>query len=132
MSRSPARRLARWLALAALAAPACGEPFGVADVLGIWNAETINGYAVPGSVLYEGVTYDTRYVRWAFYDGGQCTLTQLVDGVTATYDECEYEVEADRQTVAIVLLTETWDGSVAGDRMELIDPQDVTWVLRAQ
>jgi len=129
------RRLLRWCTLGALgfaAAAACADPFGIADVLGVWNTQSINGYAVPGTVLYEGIPYDTQYVRWTLYDGGQCTLTQLVDGITATFDECEYTVDPDRATITIVFLSEPWDGSVDGRSMTLTDPQDVAWVLHAQ
>lgn len=129
------RRFAWWLALGlpgAVAASACGDPFGAEDVLGIWNTQSINGYAVPGTVIYQGSPFDTEYVRWAFYDGGRCTLTQLVDGVIATYDQCEYTVDLERGSVAITLLFEPWDGSVDGSRMTVLDPQGVAWVLRAQ
>jgi len=125
--------MARWLALGVLglaAAPACGDAFGIEDVLGIWNTQSINGYAVPGAVVYEGVTHDTQYVRWAFYEGGQCTLTQQVDGITDTYDECTVHVE--QESITIVFLSQVWDGSVEGNRMTLTDPQDVVWVLHAQ
>ena len=127
--------MARWCVLAVLglvAAPACSEAFGIEDMLGVWNTQSINGYAVPGTVVYEGDTYDTQYVRWAFYDGGQCTLTQQVDGITATYDECAYTVNVEHETLTIALLSEPWDGSVDGNRMTLTDPQDVVWVLSAQ
>ena len=83
-------------------------------------------------MVYQGVSYDIQYVRWTFYDGGLCTLTQQVDGVTATYDECEYTVDADRPTVAMVLLSQSWNGRVEGGRMTLTDPQDVVWVLDPQ
>jgi hypothetical protein len=129
------RRMARWLALGVLglaAVPACSDALGVEDVLGIWNTQSISGYSVPGTVVYEGDSYDTQYVRWTFYDGGLCTLTQQVDGVTATYDECEYSVNLGQETIAIDLLSEVWDGSVERERMTLTDPQDVVWVLRAQ
>ena len=129
------RHGARWLALAVaglVGAPACGDEFGIDDVLGIWNTHTINGYAVPGTVVYEGVTYQTAYVRWTFYDGGLCTLTQQVDDITATYDSCEYTIDADQETIAIVLLSQEWNGSVDGSRMTLTDPQSVVWILRAQ
>lgn len=128
-------RMARWLAcgvFALLVGPACRDAFGVDDVLGVWNTQSINGYAVPGTVLYEGVTYDTQYVRWTFYDGGHCTLTQQVDGVTATYDECTYTVTSEHRAIAIVFLDEAWDGRVGGNGMTLTDPQNVEWVLRAQ
>jgi hypothetical protein len=130
----PGRGIARWLALGVLgfAAPACSDAFGVEDVLGIWNTESINGFPVPGDVQYEGSTYDTQYVRWALYDGGRCTLTQRVDDVTATYDDCSYTVSVEQATVTIVLHSEPWDGSVAGETMTLTDPQDVVWMLRAQ
>jgi hypothetical protein len=131
----PARRKARWLALGVLglAAPlACADPFGVEDVLGVWHTQSIGGHAVPGTVVYEGVSYDTQYARWTFYAGGQCTLTQLVDGVTATYDGCAYAVSEEDETLTIDFLSEVWDGTVAGDQMTLTDPQDVTWILRPQ
>lgn len=117
-------------ALGFVAAPACGDAFGVDDVLGIWNTASIGGHAVPGTVLYEGIDYDTQYVRWAFYDGGLCTLTQQVDGATTTYDECHYSVGAGQKTVAITFLFEVWDGTVDGSGMALTDPQDVVWMLR--
>jgi hypothetical protein len=115
-----------------LAASACGEAFGVQDVLGVWNTQSINSYPVPGTVLYEGVPHDTDYVRWTFYDGGRCTLTQEVDGQVGTFDECEYTVDPEQETVTIVLFFEQWAGSLDGDRMTLTDPQDVVWELRAQ
>lgn len=129
------RRIARWLAFGVLgfaATPACGDVFGIENVLGVWNTQSINGYSVPGTVVYEGDTYDTEYVHWTFYDGGRCTLTQQVDGVTATYDECDYTVNLEQETLTMVLLSEPWDGTVAGDRMTLTDPQAVVWVLRSQ
>ncbi|MFQ6045031.1 MAG: hypothetical protein ACE5PT_01560 [Gemmatimonadales bacterium] len=129
------RRLARWTVLGVLGfavAPTCGDAFGIDDVLGIWNTQSIGGHSVPGTVVYEGDSYDTQYVRWAFYDGPQCTLTQRVDGVTATYDECDYTVSVEHETITIVFLSEVWDGGVEGNRMTLTDPQDVLWILRRQ
>jgi hypothetical protein len=128
-------RIVRWLTLGVLgfmAAPACSDAFGVDEILGIWNTASINGYSVPGTVVYEGNSHDTRYVRWAFYDGGLCTLTQHVDGVTETYDECDYTMNVEQETIAIAFLFETWDGSFDENSMTLIDPQDVVWILRKQ
>lgn len=127
--------VARWYALTILGtvlASACGDALRVEDVVGIWHTQSIGGHAVPGVVVYDGSSYDTEYVRWTFYDGGLCTLTQLVDGVTATYDECEYTVDLEHEAIAVVFLFETWEGSVAGDRMTLVDPQSVEWLLRQQ
>jgi hypothetical protein len=129
------RRVVRWLTLGVLAfvvAPACSDAFGIAEILGIWNTTSINGYAVPGTVVYEGASHDTQYVRWAFYDGGLCTLTQRVDGITETYDACDYTVNVEQETIAIVFLFDTWDGSLGGNHMTLTDPQDVAWMLRRQ
>jgi len=134
-SSPPVPRMARWLALGVLGlgAPlACADAFGVEDILGVWSTQSIGGHAVPGTVVYAGVGYDTQYARWTFYDGGQCTLTQLVDGVTATYDGCEYTVSVQDETITIDFLSETWDGTVAGGQMTLIDPQDVAWILLPQ
>lgn len=135
LGRRPPLGVARGLALGVLtfvAAPACSDGLGVEDVFGVWNTQTINGYPVPGLVVYEGDTYDAQYVRWTFYDGGRCTLTQQVDGVTATYDECEYTVNGDLETLTMMFLSEQWDGRVAGSTMTLTDPQAIEWVLRAQ
>ncbi len=129
------RRMARWLALGVLgcaAAPACSDAFGIEDILGVWNTISINGHSVPGTVVYEGDSYDTQYVRWAFYDGGQCTLTQQVDGFTETYDDCDYTANVEQKTIAITFLFETWDGSLDGNNMTLTDPLDVAWILRRQ
>jgi hypothetical protein len=120
------------VAVLGLGGPACAGGLGIEEVFGVWNTQSINGHAVPGTVVYGGVTYDTQYVRWVLYDGGLCTLTQQVDAVTATYDDCGYTVNVERETITIVLHSETWAGSVAGDTMTLTDPQDVVWVLRAQ
>jgi len=129
------QRTALWLVLAVLGfatAPACRDPFGVDDVLGIWNTTSINGYSVPGTVVYEGVSHDTQYVRWAFYEGGQCTLTQQVDGETETFDDCAYTVDLATQTVSVILLLETWVGGIDGNNMTVTDPQDIVWVLTRQ
>lgn len=114
------------------AALSCSDVFGIDDVLGIWNTASINGYAVPGTVVYEGDSYDTQYVRWAFYGEGRCTLTQHVDGVTSTYDTCDYTVNLEQQAVTMTFLFETWDGRLDGNTMTLTDPQDVAWILRRQ
>ena len=131
----PMRRVARWIGLSVIgltAMSACGDAFGVRDVLGIWTTTSIGGYTVPGTVVYEGGDFDTQYVRWAFYDGGQCTLTQLVDGFTSTYDDCDYTVDVEQGTVAISFLSEIWDGVLDGDNMTLTDPLAVAWTLRRQ
>jgi len=114
-----------WCALA----PACSDALGVEDVIGIWNTQTINGYGVPGTVVYEGRSHEAEYVRWVFYDGGQCTLTQRVDGATATFDECDYTIDVKRGTIHVVLQFEAWAGNVARHRMTLTDPQDIVWTL---
>jgi hypothetical protein len=128
------RPLARALlgALACAGPTACGDALGLEDVLGVWNTQSINGYAVPGDVVYLGATYDTEYVRWTFYEGGLCTLTQLVDGVTATYDECEYSVDVAGKAITIVFLGQVWDGDVDRNTMTVTDPQDIVWILRPQ
>jgi hypothetical protein len=124
-----------WLVLGVLGlvvAPGCSDAFGVTDVLGIWNTQSIGSYPVPGSVVYQGTTFDTQYARWAFYDGGRCTLTQQVDGTLGTFDDCTFTVNMEQKTIAMVFQARVWDGTVAGDRMTLTDPQDVVWELRAQ
>ncbi len=129
------RLTARRLVLGALvftAAPACGDAFGIDNVLGIWNTTSINGYPLPGTVDYEGVDHEAEYARWAFYDGGLCTLTQLVNSETSTIDECEYSVDQERKTVTVVLLYEVWDGSWDRGSLVVVDPQDIIWVLDKQ
>ncbi len=129
------RRRLRWLAagtLGLLAAPACGDVFGIEDVLGIWNTQSINGYPVPGIVEYRAVNYDVEYGRWAFYDGQRCTLTQEVGGTVETYDACEYTVDGEAREISITFRDEAWDGTVEGSTMTLIDPQDIVWILRRQ
>ena len=118
--------------LGLVAVSGCSDALGIEDIVGIWSTASIGDYAVPGTVVYEGVSHDTRYVRWVFYDGGHCTLTQEVDGTTETYDDCDYTVDLERETISIVFLFEVWDGSVRGRSMTLTDPQDVVWGLRAQ
>jgi len=129
------QRTARWLALGVLAfvaAPACSDPLGIDDVIGIWNTTSIGGYSVPGTVVYEGISHDTEYVRWVLYDGGQCTLTQRIAGVTDTYDECDYSVSLEQKTVTIIFQFQAWDGSLDGGSMTLTDPKDTVWILHKQ
>ncbi len=103
------------------------------DVRGIWNTQSIGGYAVPGMTVYAGDSIATQYVRWAFYDGGLCTMTQLVDGATNTFDECDYTMNAEQAAITIFFQKELWDGVVDdGSRMTLTDPRDVIWILHAQ
>jgi hypothetical protein len=125
----------RWLILGALlagAALACEDAVGVGDVRGIWNTVSIAGDVVPGTVDYEGTIFETEYVRWAFYDGDRCTLTQLVDGRTNTYDDCSYSADEGQQTVSITFQAQAWAGAIDGERMTLTDPQDIVWMLRRQ
>ena len=129
------RQIPRWFIIGALLAgafPACEDAVGLADVRGIWNTASIGGHAIPGTVDYDGTIFDTEYVRWAFYDGERCTLTQLVDGKTSTYDDCTYSADEERQAVSITFQSEAWAGTVSGERMTLTDPQDVVWILRRQ
>ncbi|UCG85735.1 MAG: hypothetical protein JSW71_17720 [Gemmatimonadota bacterium] len=125
-------RLLAFGVLGFVAAPACSDSFGIDDVFGIWNTTSINGYPVPGTVVYEAVSYDTEYVRWVFYDGERCTLTQEVDGLIETFDACDYTVNLEQETITISFLFETWDGRLDGDTMVLTDPADVIWILRRQ
>jgi len=119
-------------ALGLVVASGCSDTFGVEDVVGIWNTESIGGYAVPGTVVYDGTSHDTQYVRWVFYDGEQCTLTQQVDGATQTFDECDYTLDVAEKTMTIVFQFQVWAGTVHGRAMTLTDPRDVVWGLRAQ
>lgn len=116
--------------LVIVAAPACNDPCSVNGILGIWNTTSINGYSVPGHVEYESVSYEAEYVRWAFYEGGQCVLTQRVDNRTTTYDRCSYTVDQDQQRFTMTLMDEAWNGVQDGDRIALTDPRDVPFVLR--
>jgi hypothetical protein len=129
------RQIPRWLVFSALlagAAPACEDAAGFGDVRGIWNTASIDGQAVPGTVDYDGTVFETEYVRWAFYDGERCTLTQFVDGRTSTYDDCTYTVDDEQQAVSITFQAQAWAGAVSGERMTLTDPQDIVWILRRQ
>lgn len=120
------------LVLAAVLAAGCTDPSGTVDVRGIWNVQSIDGHDVPGTVVYDGDSLATEYVRWVFYDGELCTLTQRVDQLTATYDECTYTVNEQERTLVVAFQNEEWSGSIDGTRMTLTDPKDVVWILRAQ
>lgn len=120
------------LALAALLAGACTDASSTTDMRGIWNVRSIGGHDVPGAVVYDDDSLAAEYVRWVFYDGVQCTLTQRVDNLTATYDECTYTVDEQEGTFVIAFQEEEWSGSVDGSRMTLTDPKDVVWILRSQ
>jgi len=135
LSRTPVRCMVRWLALGALgtvAAPACGDPFGPEDIIGVWHTESIGGYVVPGLVVYQGITYNTEYARWTFYTDGLCTLTQKVDNTTDTFDQCDYSPDVENGAITVNFLSDAWEGSVDGHTMTLIDWNDVEWVLHQQ
>jgi hypothetical protein len=129
------QRTVRWLALGVLgfvAASACSEQSGSDDVIGFWDTKSVAGYSVPGKIEYVRKSHDTQYIRWVFYDGGQCTLTQHVDGGIDTYDECEYTVNVEQHTLTMTFQYEKWAGRLDGNRLVFTDPKDVEWILRRQ
>lgn len=129
------KRTVRWLALGVfgfLAAPACSGRSGIDDIIGIWNTTSIDGYSVPGTVVYQGASLDTRYVRWVLYDGRQCTMTEMVNDSTYTFDECDYSVNLEQDSITIIFRFEEWKGSVDRRSMSLTDPKDKVWMLRKQ
>ena len=115
-----------------LLAVGCAERSDTADVRGVWNAQSIGGDDVPGTVVYDNDRLTAEYVRWVFFDDGPCLLTQRVDDLLATYDQCSYTVNEAEQTLVIAFMDEEWSGSFDGSRLTLTDPQDVVWVLRPQ
>jgi hypothetical protein len=125
----------RWLTcalLAGAAATACGDAFGIEDVLGVWSATSINGDAVPGIVVVDGVEYDVQYFRLTFDNGGDCSWALEVDGDAET-NACTYTVDLEQSTITIdLLMGDSMWGSVDGDEMRLTDDDGETYVLRKQ
>jgi hypothetical protein len=135
LRRTPLRLMVPWFALGTIgtvAAPACGDPLGPEDVIGIWHTESIGGFIVPGLVVYDGITYNTEYARWTFYADGLCTLTQKVDATTDTFDHCDYIVHTETSAITVNFLSDAWEGSVHGQTMTLTDWKGVEWVLLQQ
>ena len=130
------RRVTRWFVLGAfciLAATACGDAFGIDDVLGMWETTSINGDPVPGIVVVEGESFDVQYYRWTFVDGGQCSVAADVDGEVESMDDCDYTVNIEQETIAITFFDiDFFQGSINGDRMTLTDDEGVILVLRRQ
>ncbi len=129
------QRTVRWLALGVLgfvATPACSDQSDIDDVIGIWDTKSVAGYSVPGTIEYERKSHDTQYIRWVFYDGGRCTLTQHIDGAIETYGECEYTVNVEQQTLTMTFQMERWAGRLDGNSLIFTDPKDVEWILRRE
>ena len=127
------RRIGGWVVLGAfsfLGASGCGRALGANDIIGVWETTSVNGYAVPGTVTVRGRTYEARYFRWTFVQGGVCTVAAQIDG-DEDRDAGNYRLDLEEQTITVSL--DRWvlnlEGSLARDRMTLTDPAGVAYVL---
>lgn len=125
-------RVGALLSIGVLLAAGCAERSDTAEVRGVWNARSIGGGDVPGTIVYQDDSLRAEYVSWVFLDDGPCVLTQRVSDLRATYDDCTYTVNDQERTLVIDFMDEEWSGSFDGSRLTLTDPQDVVWILRHQ
>lgn len=127
------RRLGVGIAVGMLALAACDNALGIDDVLGIWNAISVDGHAVPGPVEIGGHTFDVQYHRFTFLDGGLCVLSASIDGTVSSTDECGYSVDFEGETIAILLYDAVHiDGAIDGSTMTVVDNEGVELVYRKE
>jgi len=86
-----------------LVAGACTDSLSIDEVIGEWEAVSVNGTPVPGEVLIfvgdSTRTIPIEYDRFQFFEGGKCL--SLLQYETARRTECEYRIDVERQTVTI-------------------------------
>ena len=130
------RRLVAVLVLTGIGAGgmwACGgDTLGVEDIPGIWEAISVNGSDVPGSVpTYVGgdtEIVEVVYDRFTFFDGNTCVYSFQQDGFADTLDGCEWERHEDPKRITIKPFAEFSDysisGTVSGGRMTMSWPNE--------
>jgi len=127
-------RLSRWFALLLLGGmvgTACSDVLAVEDVVGVWNATSINGDPVPGEVVFDGLIYDVQYWRWTFNNGGLCSSTSQIEMAEDTRG-CEYVVYSQSKRVSIDFGFTAVEAVVDGDRMTVTDEGGNVFLLRKQ
>ncbi len=127
-------RWSRWFALlwlGGIVGTACSDVLAVEDVVGVWNATSINGDPVPGEVVFDGLIYDVQYWRWTFNNGGLCSSTSQIE-MTEDTRGCEYVVSSQSKRVSIDFGFAAVEGVVEGDRMTITDEGGNVFQLRKQ
>ena len=117
------------VAAMAVGASACGDSFGVEDMHGVWEAISVNGSDVPGSVpIHVGSDTETMQIdhdRLTLSDGNTCTIHQSVDGSAATIDECEWVLDVDAKRITIELFGSfSGSGPVSGSSITMSWPNE--------
>lgn len=59
-------------------------------------------------------------------------MTEVVDDSTYTFDECDYSVELEHDSITIIFRFEEWKGSLDRRSISLTDPKDKAWMPHKQ
>jgi hypothetical protein len=134
--REAARMLRRiqWMALllfGGMVGTACSDVLAIEEVVGVWETTSINGDAVPGTVVIDGLSYDVQFWRWTFNNGGICSTTSRIEMNEET-QACEYSVASQQKIVVMDFGFATLQGVVDDDRMTITYSGDNVFVLRRQ
>jgi hypothetical protein len=129
------RRSMAGVVLTGVLAAACGDdPFAVEDALGVWDAEEVNGQALPGDIwLYESgdsVEIALEAVEIQFLAAPDCVFGARAQGYTPqVLDGCTYVVGEDGG-ISMNAEELEFSGSSDGDAMTLTDEEGNVYALR--
>ncbi len=114
-------------------ASACGDALGIEDVEGTWHTTSVNGDPVPGTVQFQGNTFDMQYYRFTFQRGGNCVLAYSVNSNAGENNDCEFLVNFKSAAIAITVANLLdLGGTIEGDAMSLVDEVGTVYTLRKQ
>ena len=127
----PLSRCIASLLVSGVVGAACTDVLAVDDVVGVWESTSINGDAVPGNVVIDGLRYDVEFWRWTFASGGLCSTTSRIESVEDTRG-CEYTVFSQSKRVSIDFGFAAVEGVVDGSRMTVTDGVGNVFLLGKQ
>ena len=112
-------------------ASACGDALGIEDVEGTWNTTSVNGDPVPGTVQFQGNTFDMQYYRFTFQRGGNCVLAYSVNSNAGENNDCEFLVNFKNAAITITVANLLdLGGTIEGNTMSLVDEFGTVYILR--
>ena len=119
--------------LALTVGSACGDALGIEDIEGTWNTTSVNGDPVPGTVQFQGNTFDLQYYRFTFQRGGSCVLAYSVNSSAGENNDCDFQVNF-KNAAIVIAVANLLDlgGTIEGDTMSLVDEVGTVYILRKQ
>ena len=124
------------LLIGSMLVAACGDSVAPEDLVGEWEATSINGTAIPGTirVAFDGgfdtttVTVDSMVIE--FNSGTTCNGVIGVEGNNPASWSCSYALSGSAVVLTSVESEFDMSGSVDGNTMTLTDEDTNDYVLR--